>query len=215
MRLSLPIHNISSGLSETVVRLRERIDTTSEEAVTGRYKDMTAHLSGRIGKAMLGQKAIDDVTNERTQLTLKETRLDIIQQSLTAIDDNIGQLGVRMKAALGSEDFTAREAVVRDAKAAIASTFSILNTRHGERYLFSGDATNTKPDERCRRLSGRRPCHGGLRDRCCGLCDADGCLFQHARQRLAGRYLFRHCDGFRTVQRDRHRSGDCPRRFGD
>ena len=145
MRLSLPIHNISSGLSETVVRLRERIDTTSEEAVTGRYKDMTAHLSGRIGKAMLGQKAIDDVANERTQLTLKETRLDIIQQSLTAIDDNIGQLGVRMKAALGSEDFTAREAVVRDAEAALASTFSILNTRHGERYLFSGDATNTKP----------------------------------------------------------------------
>jgi flagellar hook-associated protein 3 FlgL len=50
-----------------------------------------------------------------------------------------------MKAALGSEDFTAREAVVRDAQAALASTFSVLNTRHGERYLFAGDATNTKP----------------------------------------------------------------------
>jgi flagellar hook-associated protein 3 FlgL len=145
MRLTLPITHLSSGLSETIVRLRDRIDTSSEEAVTGRYKDMTAHLSGRIGKAMLGQKAIDDVANERTQLTLKETRLDIIQQCLTAIDDNIGQLGVRMKSALGSEDFTARESVVRDAKAALASTFSVLNTRHGERYLFSGDATNTKP----------------------------------------------------------------------
>ena len=145
MRLTLPITQLSSGLSETIVRLRERMDTTSEEAVTGRYKDMTAHLSGRIGQAMLGQKAIDDVANERTQLTLKETRLDIIQQSLTAIDDNIGQLGVRMKAALGSEDFTARESVVRDAKAALESTFSVLNTRLGERYLFSGDATNTKP----------------------------------------------------------------------
>lgn len=145
MRLTLPITSTSTGLSQTIVRLRERMDTTSEEAVTGRYKDMTAHLSGRIGKAMLGQKAIDDVTNERTQLVLKESRLDIIQQSLTAIDDNIGQLGVRMKAALGSEDFTAREAVVRDAQAALASTFSVLNTRHGERYLFAGDATNTKP----------------------------------------------------------------------
>jgi flagellar hook-associated protein 3 FlgL len=145
MRLTLPLTHLSGGLSETIVRLRERIDTTSEEAVTGRYKDMTAHLSGRIGKAMLGQKAIDDVSNERTQLVLKESRLEIIQQSLTAIDDNIGQLGVRMKAALGSEDFTAREAVVRDAQAALASTFSVLNTRHGERYLFSGNATNTKP----------------------------------------------------------------------
>lgn len=145
MRLTLPVTLLSSGLNETVTRLRERIDTTSEEAVTGQYKDLTAHLSGRIGQAMLSQKAIDDVANERTQLTLKASRLDIIQQSLTAVDDNIGQLGVRMKAALGSEDYTAREAVVRDAQAALASTFSTLNTRHGERYLFSGDATNTKP----------------------------------------------------------------------
>jgi flagellar hook-associated protein 3 FlgL len=145
MRLTLPVTLLSSGLNETVTRLRERIDTTSEEAVTGQYKDLTAHLSGRIGQAMLSQKAIDDVANERTQLTLKASRLDIIQQSLTAVDNNIGQLGVRMKAALGSEDYTAREAVVRDAQAALASTFSTLNTRHGERYLFSGDATNTKP----------------------------------------------------------------------
>lgn len=145
MRLTLPVTLLSSGINETVTRLRERIDTTSEEAVTGQYKDLTAHLSGRIGQAMLSQKAIDDVANERTQLTLKASRLDIIQQSLTAVDDNIGQLGVRMKAALGSEDYTAREAVVRDAQAALASTFSTLNTRHGERYLFSGDATNTKP----------------------------------------------------------------------
>ena len=96
MRLTLPVTHHSGGLSETIVRLRERVETTSEEAVTGRYKDMTAHLSGRIGKAMLGQKAIDDVSNERTQLVLKESRLEIIQQSLTAIDDNIGQCaGIR------------------------------------------------------------------------------------------------------------------------
>ena len=62
MRLTLPVTHHSGGLSETIVRLRERVETTSEEAVTGRYKDMTAHLSGRIGKAMLGQKAIDDVS---------------------------------------------------------------------------------------------------------------------------------------------------------
>jgi flagellar hook-associated protein 3 FlgL len=145
MRLSLPVTLMSSGLNETVTRLRDRLDTTSEEAVTGQYKDLTAHLSGRIGKAMLGQKAVSDIANERTQLTLRGGRLDVIQQTLTSVNDNIGQLSVRMQAALGSEDFTAREAVVRDAQAGLTATFAALNTRHGERYLFAGDATNTKP----------------------------------------------------------------------
>ena len=145
MRLTLPVTLLSSGLNETVTKLRERIDTTSQEAVTGQYKDLTAHLSGRIGKAMLNQKAMDDLDNERTQLTLKSGRLDVIQRSLTVIHDDVDQLGIRMKAAIGSEDYTAREAVVRDAQAALNETFSVLNTRHGERYLFAGDATNTKP----------------------------------------------------------------------
>lgn len=145
MRLTLPVTLHSAGLNETVTRLRDRIDTTSVEAVTGQYKDLTTHLSGRIGKAMLGQKAVSDIANERTQLTLQGGRLDVIQQTLTSVNDNIGQLSVRMKGALGSEDFTARESVVRDAQAALEATLSVLNTRHGERYLFAGDATNTKP----------------------------------------------------------------------
>lgn len=145
MRLSLPVTLLSSGLNETVHQIRDRMDVTSQEAVTGRYSDLTAHLSGRIGKAMLSQKALDDITNERTQLTLKGGRLDVIQSSLTSIHDDISGLGIRMQAALGSEDFTARETVVRDARAALNQTFATLNTRLGERYLFAGDATSTKP----------------------------------------------------------------------
>jgi flagellar hook-associated protein 3 FlgL len=95
MRLSLPVTLHSRSLSETIVNIRDRLDTTSQEAVTGQYSDLTAHLSGRIGHAMLGQKALDDVQNERMQLTLKENRLDIIQNTLTRIDDSIQNLGVR------------------------------------------------------------------------------------------------------------------------
>lgn len=145
MRLSLPVTLHSRSLNETIVQIRDRLDTTSQEAVTGQYADLTAHLSGRIGKAMLGQKALDDVQNERTQLTLKEGRLDIIQSTLTKVNDSINVLGVRMKSALGTGEHGTRETVVLDAKAALRQVFSVLNTRHGERYLFSGDATSTKP----------------------------------------------------------------------
>ena len=145
MRLSLPTTLLGSGLSETVTQIRDRLEVTSQEAVTGRYSDLTSHLSGRIGHAMLSQKALDDVANERTQLNLKASRLDIIQNALDTVDSGVSNLGVRMITAMNSEDYTARETVVRDARAALTESFSVLNTRLGERYLFSGDATSTKP----------------------------------------------------------------------
>jgi len=145
MRLTLPVTLLSTGLNDTVAKIRERIDTTSEEAVTGRYSDLTTHLSGRIGSAMLSQKAMDDLKNERTQLSIREARLDIAQQGLTVIHDDINTLNVRMQNALGSGDHATREAVVTDAQAALDQMFLVLNSRHGERYLFAGDATATKP----------------------------------------------------------------------
>lgn len=145
MRLSLPVTLLSTGLNDTVSKIRDRIDTTSEEAVTGRYSDLTTHLSGRIGSAMLSQKAMDDLKNERTQLSIREARLDIAQQGLTVIHDDINTLNVRMQNALGSGDHATREAVVTDAQAALDQMFLVLNSRHGERYLFAGDATATKP----------------------------------------------------------------------
>ena len=135
----------ASSLRQETISLRERLTTTTEEAVTGRYSDLTQHLSGRINQAMLGKKALDGVALERSQLTLRGSRLDMTQTSLKVIQDRTSGLSARMQAALGSENQAARNATARDSRATLEEAFSALNTRYGERFLFAGNATSTPP----------------------------------------------------------------------
>ncbi|MCI4643372.1 MAG: hypothetical protein MRY64_01140 [Hyphomonadaceae bacterium] len=137
--------SLAAKLSQSTADLREQIQTTSQEAVTGRHSDLTAHLSGKIGGAMLSQKALDGIEQERGQYTLRSSRLDVVQRSLTVINDSLDGLDVQMLAALGQNDRVGQTSVARDARAALETAFLTLNARHGERFLFSGDATSTVP----------------------------------------------------------------------
>lgn len=136
---------LTAQFARATDELRVRIGDASEAAVTGRYSDVTAHLDGRIGEAMLSQKALGDIEAERARLALRETRLDILQQSLTTIHDTANGLAARTYDAAGSGDTASQETIARDARAALERVFSTLNTRQGERYIFAGDATATLP----------------------------------------------------------------------
>ncbi len=136
---------IGGRLSDTVADLRGRIETAAEESTTGRRADLTGHLGGTIGKAMLSQKAVTDLEQERTRIGFREARLDMIQRSLTDLHDDTNEVHVRMLAARGAEDGPGQAAAARGAESALEQAFSALNARYGERYLFSGDATSTKP----------------------------------------------------------------------
>ena len=145
MRLPTLTNSLTSSLKLSIAQTRARIPQVSEEAVTGRRVDLVGHLKGNIGDAFLSKKAVDSISTQREQLQIRETRLDIVQTSLTFIQDTTSGIGTRLEAALGigdesSVDFSAREAV-----GAIDEIFSALNVRLGERYLFSGDATATPP----------------------------------------------------------------------
>lgn len=146
MRVTPPPPNlISAQFGRTVATLRESIARTAEESTTGRYADLTAHLSGRIGTAMLSQKAVDDIAFRREQLSLREGRLDVTQQSLSLIHDRVLGLDTRMREALANGNELSQGLTARDAKAALGNVFNMLNVRFGERFLFAGDATATQP----------------------------------------------------------------------
>ena len=144
---SLPPLNgaLSSSLNQSIARARARIPEVSEEAVTGRRVNLVGHLKGDIGQAFLSQKAVDSISTEREQLQIRETRLDILQTSLTFVQEAASGIGTRLEASLGVDDKTGLETAARDASNAIGNIFSALNVRLGERYLFSGDATATQP----------------------------------------------------------------------
>ena len=146
MRIPPPAsHIISPAFGQTVASLRESLTRTAEEATTGRYSDLTAHLSGRIGTAMLSQKAVEDIGLRREQLSLREGRLEVTQRSLTLINERVAGLDTKMRDAVISKDQRLQGLTARDAEAALGQVFNLVNVRFGERFLFAGDATDTQP----------------------------------------------------------------------
>ncbi|HBJ42041.1 MAG TPA: hypothetical protein DDZ20_15210, partial [Hyphomonas sp.] len=142
--------SISSGLmtaslGQHISELRTQIGKTSTEATTGRYEDLTLHLSGRIGKAMLGQKALADISTDREVLNLRASRLSLIQTSLGTVQESSSGIAANMLSAIGGEHETDVGIAARDAKAALSASLSSLNARYGDRFLFAGDATSTLP----------------------------------------------------------------------
>lgn len=145
MRITPPNSLISAQFSQNITDIRQAIARTSQEATTGRYADLTAHLSGRVGNAMLSQKAVDDIGFQRELLNQRDVRLDITQRSLTVIHERVQGIDTSMREALATGELVTQGLVARDAKAALENVFSALNVRFGERFLFAGDATATQP----------------------------------------------------------------------
>ena len=145
MRIAPPPSLISAQFTQSIADLRKSIASKSEEAVTGQIADLAAHLSGRVGTAMISQKALTDIGLQREQISLREGRLDVMQRSLSAIHDRVQGLDTEMRAALGVNDLRSQGLVARDARAALNDVFGALNVRFGERFLFAGDATASTP----------------------------------------------------------------------
>lgn len=136
---------MASQLSRNISDVRERIKSVSAEAVTGRVNDPTKHLSGQIGDAMMGQKALNDIERDQGLMKLRETRLDITQQSLTRMQEGISGLSARAINTVSFPSAADWQSVASDARSQLEASVAALSVRHGERYLFSGDATSTAP----------------------------------------------------------------------
>ncbi|PKP83112.1 MAG: hypothetical protein CVT79_03440 [Alphaproteobacteria bacterium HGW-Alphaproteobacteria-18] len=145
MRIIPPNSIISASFSQNIADMRARATIVAQESVTGQHADLTKHLGGRIGDAMISEKALSDIELERGLLGVREGRLDLTQKSLAAVQTRITGLEVQMLTVLGTGDIPGKDLVSRDAAAALSDIFSTLNTRHGDRFLFSGDETATQP----------------------------------------------------------------------
>lgn len=136
---------ISAQFTQNISDLRKELMRTAEEATTGRYSDLTAQLSGRIGSAMLSKQALDNLTLQRESLSIRAGRLDVAQLTLQTIQSRVQGIDVAMRSAIGVGSETNQRIAARDAEAALGVAFNVLSARFGERYLFSGDATSTPP----------------------------------------------------------------------
>ena len=145
MTVGLISQLLSPQLSQTVSDLRTRISEVSLETVTGRHFDVTQHLNGRVGDAMIGQKAVEDIEREQLQLQIRQSRLDQVQLSLETIQKAGADIGTNIIAAVALNNTDEIKNGAISAETALGKIFSALSARQGQRQLFSGDATASGP----------------------------------------------------------------------
>ena len=136
---------LNASTLNSVSTLKDRIAASAQEATSGLQSDLVGHLNGRIDQALLSDQAIQENAAEQARIDLRNIRLDITDNTLTSLRDLTEGLSLEMQSAMGVSDGPRQNAVAAEAKEAISEVLSRLNARHGERFLFSGDATATPP----------------------------------------------------------------------
>lgn len=136
---------LNTATSTNIAELRKQIADRSQEATTGFQADLVLHLNGRIDQALLGERAIQENADDRARLELRSIRLSITDNTLTSIRDLSSSLQLDMQSAIGLDDQFKQNQHASEAREALDAVLQRLNVRHGERFLFSGDATATQP----------------------------------------------------------------------
>lgn len=136
---------LSTALSNSISELRTQIADRAQEATTGRQADLISHLNGRIDHALLGDKALKENADDQARIELRQIRLSLSENAMSSIRDLTQGLSLEMQDAIGIVDVDRQNTVAVQAREALDEVLSRLNIRHGERYLFSGDATATPP----------------------------------------------------------------------
>ena len=136
---------LSTALSNSISELRTQIADRAQEATTGRQADLISHLNGRIDHALLGDKALKENEDDQARIELRQIRLSLTENAMGSIRDLTEGLSLEMQSAIGIVDVERQQTVATQAREALSEVLSRLNVRHGERYLFSGDATATAP----------------------------------------------------------------------
>ncbi len=125
--------------------IKARLEQTSRESVTGRREDLITALGGDIGSVHLLQKSIDDIEQNERIYAITKSRLDLMSSSLSAMRGVMANIDTLALSAISTPDEFGIGTLSEQAEANLRSIFSLLGTAHGDRKLFSGDATDQIP----------------------------------------------------------------------
>ncbi|MBI1169897.1 flagellar biosynthesis protein FlgL [bacterium] len=125
-------------LSRQGANLKSAMQTLSTEATTGLVSDQTARLKGNyvpiagIESSLTQLAAYGSVTSETQVIT------SVMQVALGTISDQSSTLGAAMLAGASSNSTTVVDSLGADAAHKLETVMSALNTRFGDRSVFSG-----------------------------------------------------------------------------
>lgn len=127
-------------VTATTADIRERAGTVQIEAVTGRHEDPAAALDGQTAELRMIGKALGDAQDRGRMIALAEGRSGAMQTVLGTVLDQVNDLILESTNAIEIGNDPDRAVAGEEAGRALAAVSAALNTRYGERSLFSGDA---------------------------------------------------------------------------
>lgn len=136
---------LNNAVTNNISSLRSQIEARAEEATTGFHSDLVKHLKGRIDQALLGDQALKDNADDQSRLGLRGIRLSLAETTLSSVRDLSEGLQIGMLNAIGTAETETQDLYATEARIALDDILSRMSARHGERFLFSGDATATNP----------------------------------------------------------------------
>lgn len=125
-------------------KLRARMNELSVEATTGLAADRSERLKGNYVQVAGIESRLNQIAAYRTVTSEQLVLASGMQTAIDAVTSQTKGLSSSMLAAVSSQSDLRIDSLADDATATLQSVFSALNTRIGERALFSGRATDTQ-----------------------------------------------------------------------
>jgi flagellar hook-associated protein 3 FlgL len=141
--IGFPAQPRSDLMSRLIGELRDRSDTTRQEAVTGLLSDPAKALGGKVSELLDLEQSLAEITQYREIIGQAESRASVIQGSLDLMRNLAVDLQISGQTALDAGIAQAGETVSTAARQALGAALSALNVSYNGRHLFSGDAGDT------------------------------------------------------------------------
>ncbi|MCW1918344.1 flagellin [Rhodobacter sp. KR11] len=126
-------------------RLRSQMNELSVEATTGLTADKTTRLKGNYVQLAGIESRLNQIEAFRNVTTEQLILTSGMQTALSTVTDQTKALGAALLAGVSSQSDLRIDALADQAMSTLQSSLSALNSRIGERALFSGTATDVSP----------------------------------------------------------------------
>lgn len=133
----------SALLRRTMVQVKTRMTTLSQEVTTGITADAARHLGGNLSTLDAIRGAMDRLGAYHTTTAEMQTRATAMQSALQSVTDGVDALAMPLLGATADEG--SLDALGASAAARLSQAVSALNTSVGGRAVFAGTAVDSSP----------------------------------------------------------------------
>lgn len=128
----------TSRLARDMARVNQDLSRVAEEMSTGRRSDVVAATGGDPTRLFALERDISALALRGQNLGVARGRTEVMQSALSGAGSALDSIGLELAAAAERDDFGSSQRIASGARSAFESVIQVMNSRFGERRLFSG-----------------------------------------------------------------------------